>query len=511
MSTTPADPDAITASGDTVGADDATLGAESQTAPVRATVKVNTRPGDTPPGDLAHTVRAALQASADSTPLASPDRYAESRELGRGGMGRVLEATDRLLGRRVAVKQMLGSGDHGLRKRFDQEALVTAQLDHPGIPTVFERATGEDGKPYYTMRLIEGETLAQRLRAGKTFPERLPLLPVLLRVAQTLGFAHAKGVVHRDVKPDNVVVGSYGDAVLLDWGIAKVRGLGELRSEGGASVAPGDAALTAHGAVRGTPAYMAPEQARGETDKVDERSDVVALGAMLYHLLAGKAPYTGQTITEILAQARACTPPDLDTVAADTPPALRAAARKAMHADPAQRHANAAEFTRDVEGFMAQAVLRPVSRGMERFIQSVSWFGLVMCVVIAAFGWGIAPTFREMGMSAYFTLLFFVTGLAVAVVEWQTRGRHHLLVLGAGLAALTAGSAYIGAIAGMLLVNRYLVRPEVLANAEKYREAAAVGYVEAMGNVPYGLTLALVQAMVLAFAWRRAVVARQGQ
>jgi serine/threonine protein kinase len=102
---------------------------------------------------------------------------------------------------------------------------------------------------------------------------------------------------------------------------------------------------------------LAPEQARGETDKVDERSDVFALGAMLYHLLAGRAPYTGQSATEILAQARACQPADLDAIAADTPPGQRATARKAMDADPSQRHANAAEFCRDVESFMAQAVL----------------------------------------------------------------------------------------------------------------------------------------------------------
>jgi serine/threonine protein kinase len=229
------------------------LAPDQLAGPARAKVKVNTRPGDAPLGDLAQTVRAARQASGLNTPLAAPDRYAESRELGRGGMGRVIEATDRLLGRRVAVKQMLGSGDHGLRRRFDQEALVTAQVDHPGIPTVFERATGEDGKPYYTMRLIEGETMAQRLRAAQSLPERLLLLPALLRVAQTLCFAHAKGVVHRDVKPENVVVGSFGDAVLLDWGIAKVRGLGELRA-GGAVTAGPDAGMTAHGAVLGTPA-----------------------------------------------------------------------------------------------------------------------------------------------------------------------------------------------------------------------------------------------------------------
>ncbi len=508
MATAPVDPDARTASGNTVGNDDATLGAEAHTAPVRATVKVNTPPPATPAGDLAQTVRAALQASSDATPQTNADRYAESRELGRGGMGRVVEATDRLLGRRVAVKQMLAAGDVGLRRRFDQEALVTAQLDHPGIPTVFERATDGAGKPYYTMRLIEGETLAQRLRAARSWPERLPLLPVVIRVAQTLGFAHAKGVVHRDVKPDTVVVGSFGDAVLLDWGIAKVRGLAEQRSDAAAGVS-GDGGLTAHGAVLGTPAYMAPEQARGETDKVDERSDVFALGAMLYHLLAGKAPYTGKSVTEILAAARAGQAPDLDTAAPETPAALRAAARKAMHPDPSQRHGNAAEFARDVEGFMAQAVLRPVSRGMERFIQSVSWFGLVMCVVIAALGWAVSPTFRDMGAAAYFTLLFFVTGLTVGAVEWQTQGRHHLLGLAAGMTALTAGSAYIGAIVGMLHVNRALTRPEILADADKFRQLSALGYVEAMGNVPYGLTLALVQAMVLAFAWRRATVARQ--
>jgi hypothetical protein len=113
----------------------------------------------------------------------------------------------------------------------------------------------------------------------------------------------------------------------------------------------------------------------------------------------------------------------------------------------------------------------------------VSWFGLVLCLVIAALGWKVSPTFREMGMSVYFFVLFFVLGMVVGVVGWQTRGRHHLMALGWSLAGLTAGSACIGAVAGMLQVIRYLLRPEVLASAEKYREAAAVGFVEATSRM----------------------------
>ena len=455
---------------------------------------------------LANTVRDALSGSGRPSSSPGSQRYAEVRELGRGGMGRVAEATDSWLGRRVAIKHLLAPDTGGaMRKRFDIEALVTAQLDHPGIPAVYERDTSEGGQPYYTMRLVDGEPLAKLLREAASFEARMRLLPVVVRVAHTLAFAHERGVVHRDVKPDNVVVGPHGDAVLLDWGIAKVRGLGDAQAAGHAidsGLAPG---LTLHGSVLGTPAYMAPEQARGEIDAIDERTDVFALGAMLFHLLVGRAPYNGANVTDILHAARQGTPPAIDREAPHAPEPLQAVVRKAMSADPSARHRSAGEFAQELEAFTAQAVSRPVSRGIERLIATTSWSSLVVCLLLTVGGWWRMPTtFREMGDSAFVTLGFFTVGMAVGLVEWQTQGRHRLAALGLALVAVTSSNAVAGAVSGLLQVYKYLERPEILASAVRYREALATGHREALGNVPYGLSLALLQLMVMALAWRRA-------
>ena len=458
---------------------------------------------------LSDTVRDVLRERAASPTAPAPgERYEEMRELGRGGMGRVVEARDRWLGRRVAQKHLLGSGkDAGLRRRFEVEALVTAQLDHPGIPTVYERSPDDGGPPSYTMRLVEGRPLSQLLREAPTFQARMALLPVVARVAQTLAFAHERGVVHRDVKPDNVVVGTHGDAVLLDWGIAKVRGLHEASPGHDDDAAPAvmaDAHATAHGSVLGTPAYMAPEQARGEVAAVDERSDVFALGAMLFHVVAGHAPYRGASVTDVLKQAREAQPVDVDRLAAAAPGALRAIVKKAMAPDPAQRYTSAGEFSAALESFTTQALVRPVSKGVERFIASTSWFGLVLCLIGAAGGWAMTPTFREMGGASYIVLALFVVGMAVGVVEWQTRGRHVLMPLGLALVGLTASSAVTNAVMGLLMVYKHLNGSEKLQDVRAFLGVSAEGHYEALGNVPFGLGFAMLQAMVLAFAWRRA-------
>lgn len=459
------------------------------------------------PLDVSAAVRATLEQSGHAVPTPT-QRYTELRELGRGGMGRVSEARDGWLGRRVAVKRMHDRVRSAtLQRRFELEALITAQLDHPGIPTVYERCVGEDGRPFLTMRLIEGTPLSRLLREAPSAEARLALLPALVGVAQTLAFAHERGVIHRDIKPDNVIVGAHGEAVLLDWGIAKVRGLTD-QDAAEAVTAPEGEGLTAHGAVLGTPAYMAPEQARGDSDAVDERADVFALGAMLFHLLAGHAPYRGATMTELLAQARAGQPPSIDAAAPQAPAGLRAIVQRAMSPERNVRHANAGEFTRDLGAFMVAAVTRPPSAGVERFIAATSWFGLVMCVLVAIAGWLATPTIREMGVGAAATLVFFVVGLAVAVVEWRSAGRHRLAPIGLGLTALTAISGVAGAVVGLLYVYRALAQPDIAGDAARFRSLAADGHYEALGNVPFGLTLALLLGMVLAFAHRRAALAR---
>lgn len=447
---------------------------------------------------LATTVNDVLRAGPQAGPFTG-ERYSETREIGRGGMGRVAEAQDRKLGRKVAIKHLLASQNSELRRRFDVEALVTALLDHPGIPTVFERDLDAQGQPFYTMRLVQGQTLTALLKKSEDHRARVTLLPHVVRVAQTLAFAHERGVVHRDVKPDNVVVGTHGEAFLLDWGIARVRGLGDFVGPEGSDAVVGH---TMHGSVLGTPAYMAPEQAKGDIERIDERTDVFALGAMLFHVLTGKAPFTGASVAEVLSAARESKSQSLDELAPTAPAELRAIARKAMSVDPAQRHKTAGEFAQELEDFMAQAVAQPTSKGVERFIAATSWFGLVVCLALSAMIWQLTPSLREMGALAWVTLIFFVLGTAVGVVEWNSRGRHHLFSLGLWLAFATVASALAAASTGLLRVTEALADHQVAVNAEKFRGLAAAGFYEASGNIPMGLALAMLQGILLAIAWR---------
>lgn len=458
-------------------------------------------------GDVAATVREVLLARQAGQRPQKGDRYRPLRELGRGGMGRVDEVRDAWLGRRIARKTLLRDDDV-VRARFSVEALVTAQLDHPGVPTVYELHTEDQDEPSYTMQLVEGTALSKILRDCADLPARLRLVPAVARVAQTLAFAHAHGVVHRDIKPDNVIIGSHGEVVLLDWGIAKVRGLADAQSSAAdpetLRLATEDVALTAHGAVLGTPAYMAPEQARGEIPKIDERTDVFALGAMLYHVLSGRPPYDGKTVSELIVQAQAAQPTPIDHAAKEAAEGLRAVVRKAMQPDPAQRHANAGEFAADLENFLSQAMAAKPNRGVERFANATGTFGLIMAVLLAAATWAATPTLREMGFAGLGTLFFLVPGLVIGAVEWQTRGRYHLMALGLCVAALTLGQSLIGTVLGLGRVYTAMSKPEVLADAAKFREYDAIGHYEALGNIPFGLAMTLLQLAVLAVAAYRA-------
>lgn len=236
-------------------------------------------------------------------------------EIGRGGMGVVLAVRDDLLQRDLAMKRVNaervasddgGSGEGGslatrLVRRLLQEAQVTAQLDHPGVVPVHELGLDAEGRVYFTMKRVHGRTLEEVLRdarGSKTFPLSRAL-QVFLRICETLAYAHRKGVVHRDVKPANVMVGRYGEVYLMDWGLAKLVGAegaapvratdARMPDAGGRGSDPGPAPLTMDGQMVGTLGYMPPEQVAGAA--VDERADVYAVGAMLYELLAGHPPY----------------------------------------------------------------------------------------------------------------------------------------------------------------------------------------------------------------------------
>jgi len=235
-------------------------------------------------------------ARATDWPDLSGTRYTALEELGQGGMGTVFRARDALLGRDVALK-VLRSTDapRDLAERLEREAGVLAQLEHPGIVPVHDRGVLADGRAWYVMKLVRGKRLDAWLALDPSLRERLDLLR---RVAETVGFAHARGVVHRDLKPSNIMVGEFGEVLVLDWGVAKIVSSSH-RLDVSSSQEPREPPVgetmrrsddeTAHGTILGTEGFMAPEQQRGEVDQIDQRTDVYGLGALL-RAIAGPLP-----------------------------------------------------------------------------------------------------------------------------------------------------------------------------------------------------------------------------
>jgi tetratricopeptide (TPR) repeat protein len=218
-------------------------------------------------------------------------------EIGRGGMGLVLRGRDRILDRELAIKVLLDAfrDDPDFVRRFIEEARITGQLQHPFIVPVHELGTLPDGRPYFAMKLVQGRTLADLLAERPNPTHDLPrYLKVFEQVCQTLAYAHSRGVIHRDLKPANVMVGAFGEVQVMDWGLAKL--LNETaRPPAGDSSVPGAAPAdqTQNGSVLGTFAFMPPEQASGDVGRIDRRSDVFGLGAILCEILTGHPPYTG--------------------------------------------------------------------------------------------------------------------------------------------------------------------------------------------------------------------------
>jgi eukaryotic-like serine/threonine-protein kinase len=291
-----------------------------------------------------------LRAVADRPDLsATPYELAEA--IARGGMGTVYRARDRRLEREVALKVMDAPAPSPPEiERMRDEARILARLEHPGIVPVHDLGTLPDGRLFYVMKLVRGRRLDEAARDQPLHAR----LRAFERVCEAVAFAHAQGVVHRDLKPENVMVGPFGEVLVLDWGIAKILGGtapgaatasgGEFTSPeragglGGAPLAPPSSIDDPEGMVLGTPGFMAPEQARGDTALVDERADVHALGAVLRYLLAPKG------------EERA-------------PAALEAICARAMAAQPGDRYASVGELAAEVERFLASLPVRAHPEG----------------------------------------------------------------------------------------------------------------------------------------------------
>jgi WD40 repeat protein/tRNA A-37 threonylcarbamoyl transferase component Bud32 len=294
--------------------------------------------------------------STGALPGVDPDRYAIHGELAHGGIGRILRARDLHLGRPVAIKEMLRPS-RDAEARFVAEALVTARLQHPSIVPVYEAGRWPGGDPFYAMKLVSGRSLADVIAEKQSLEERLALLPHVLAVAEAIAYAHTERIIHRDLKPANVLVGAFGETVVIDWGLAKDLAAG---AEAEAAGAPGpeatvDGGLTRVGAIIGTPVYMPPEQAAGQP--VDERADVYALGAILYHLLAGSRPYEAPSSEEVLQQVVEGPPAPLSQRQKGIPPDLLAIVAKAMARDPAGRYATARELAEDLRRFQTGQIV----------------------------------------------------------------------------------------------------------------------------------------------------------
>jgi serine/threonine protein kinase len=244
--------------------------------------------------------------------------YRLLQRLGRGGMGVVFLVEDSRLNRRVAMKVLdAPDRDDGLEARLLREAYVLAQLEHPGIVPVHDVGTLVDGRVFYTMKFVQGRRLDEIVReAASSLPERLRLFQ---KICEPVAFAHSRGVLHRDLKPENIMVGPFGEVLVMDWGIAKVLAadadsppLATERKECSAANTDGLVRVpeTAHGAVVGTPGYMAPEQARGEIAQLDCRADIFSLGAILKFLISGSATTDNipRRLSAIVAKAMAPSP-----------------------------------------------------------------------------------------------------------------------------------------------------------------------------------------------------------
>jgi serine/threonine-protein kinase len=337
-------------------------------------------------GQAAQAVDDSDRTSSLSVGAATSDgqRFRLLRPHAQGGLGEVFVALDAELHREVALKQILEkhADDPDSRERFLAEAEITGGLEHPGVVPVYGLGTYADGRPYYAMRFVKGESLKEAIEhfhgdatlkndPGRRSLELRKLLRRFLDVCNAVDYAHSRGVIHRDLKPANIILGRHGETLAVDWGLAKAIGRADP-SVGEQTIAPSSSgsAETLPGSALGTPAYMSPEQAAGDLDRLGPRSDVYSLGATLYCLLTGRPPFVGDDVGEVLRRVQAGdlrAPREVDPSLDE---ALDAVCKQAMATKPEDRYGGCRALADDVERWMADepvsAWREPLSRRARR-------------------------------------------------------------------------------------------------------------------------------------------------
>ena len=382
------------------------------------------------------------------------------KEMARGGMGVVFTARESATRRTVAMKVMYEQRDADTAARFIEEAQVTAQLEHPNIVPIYDLGMDGAGQPFYTMKFVQGITLKKVLELiGKGVPEtvsKYPLgtvLTIFQKICDALAYAHSKGVIHRDLKPANIMLGKYGEVMVMDWGLAKIVGKKKNAATSkveaanfehtvmGARAANVESFATMAGSIMGTPQYMSPEQAGGEIDNLDARSDIFTLGIILYELLTLELPFTGKTPGEVVAAVAAgeFTPSAVRIAKLPAkerprhlpdgkiPPSLDAIVRKAMAHDAGRRYQSVPELQADLvayqtgfatsaekAGFGKQAILL-IKRHRGIFASvTTAWF-----IVTALSVWFVVKVTQERNLAEHALAMLKSTGPAL-IAQAQT-------------------------------------------------------------------------------------------
>ncbi len=408
--------------------------------------------------------------------------------IGRGGMGEVFEARDRQFDRVVAVKRISRGAAKSQRERFELEARVTGQLDHAGIPAVYDRGVLPDGSLFYAMKRIRGRPLSEVIAGCKNLEERLGLVPAVAQVARTIGFAHEHGVLHRDIKPANIILSDHGEVVVLDWGLAKRRSDPRIATD----------QHTVAGEVIGTPAYMAPEQAIGSTTGIDVHTDVFAIGALLYHVLTGQAPYASGDDSPALVLAAEGRFEPVRRRDPGIPVALAEVCEQAMARDPVRRQGSATQIAVQLEAAVASALRRRAG--------ALDWLTVSLMAVAAAsvVVGGLALGMQQVqlvgqGPGLITVGLCSLVAVLLLIVEFATGGRLRLGPL--TLAAVLAVSVFSCVNFAAGVASAASTASEM--PGDEYLRAMLRGVAEAAGGMVTGGSLGAVLLVLWgAVRWR---------